>query len=559
MAANALRGTAMEPSDLRLWPRIKATLKSIGWEALIIYVMCLLGGLEVQQLRAPAWRDFMLAGAVMLTCRLSSQQFYWLLQSHPTMAVLWHLPVAGHDICRWARRKHLLASLALLPRMVAAAWAWLGFPALAAAWAPVLCSGLCLWLVMLACVQLYGYKEGLGRLLGKIWNVALMIWGCMMLYTWWWEKNLSHGQVFPTWVISLCKPVSWVLPAQWAMHATDLRIAFALTLACLAAGGLLWWRFPDFTAFAYDRLAPGMDAEALPEETDDEGAALPAGPEVGEPAPVHVLESIQNACAREVSHASHGWIEWLTFALMRGRDRVLAPILTGLHPNWTRRWRSGMRMCTLLLLAAYGMLNFGTRLVSADTQVFWIVLVPLIAALGYTFPASNSIPLATSAWPLAQHGMPFFAGLPVTVHELLRISLRITAARMAGFLALVLPVIAVQCLILGHAKFIPSALGGAVILGISWVGMRPVFIYYRLQQMCRPVRRHLLGHFCSHLLYVPLFLGVCGSVISSVGLFLEHPKWLFVFLPLTACCARGMYAVFHWRARSRRIDWIIEP
>ncbi|WP_395751418.1 hypothetical protein [Prosthecobacter sp.] len=559
MAAAALRGAAMEPSDFRLWPHIKAALKAIVWEALLIYVMCLLGGLEVVQFRVPAWRDFMLAGAVMLTSKRSALQFSWLLQYHPTLVVCWHLPVAGRDICRWARRKHLLSSLTLLPRMAAAAWVWLGFPAVTLAWPSVLCDGMCLWLTMLACVQLYGQTQGLGRMLAKTWNLALIIWGCMMVYAWWWEKSRSHGQSLPSWVLSFCEPLSWAFPPQWAMHATDMRTAFMFTLACLAAGGLIWWRFPDATAFAYDRLGVGVDAEALSDESGDEEAAHAAPPETAEAVPVELLNSIQQANASEASSLSQGWIEKLAFTLMQQRDLAVAPILVCLHPKWSRRWWKGLRVCTLLLLAAYGMLTFGTSLVSADTQVFWIVLVPVVAVVGFTFPASNSIPKATAPWPLAQHGMPFFAGLPITIDELLRISYRVTAARMIAFFALALPVIAAQCILLGHAHFIPTALGAAVILGVSWMVIRPMFIYYRLQQMCRPVRRHRLGNVCSHLLYVPLFFGVLFSVVASVGSFQTHPAWLLIFLPFTACCARGMFAVFHWRARRSRVDWVIDP
>jgi hypothetical protein len=214
MASAALHGVAMEDSDIRLWPRIKRVLKTIGWEALLAYFMCMLVGLNAPQLRAPEWRDFMLAGAVMLTSRQSSWRFYWLLQSSPTMEVLWHLPVAGRDICRWARRKYLCGALALLPRMGVAAWAWHGFPALEIAWMQILWQGFILWLVMLACVQLEDRSRAAGRVLGKIWKLTLIVWGSLILYWWWWEKNLAHGQPLPPWVITLCEPCSWVLPAH---------------------------------------------------------------------------------------------------------------------------------------------------------------------------------------------------------------------------------------------------------------------------------------------------------------------------------------------------------
>jgi hypothetical protein len=102
-------------------------------------------------------------------------------------------------------------------------------------------------------------------------------------------------------------------------------------------------------------------------------------------------------------------------------------------------------------------------------------------------------------------------------------------------------------------------MGVAVILCLSWVIMRPVFIYYRLQQLSRPARSHRLGHVCAYLVYVPLALGALFFTVFSVVFFQKQPVWLLVLLPLTACCARGIYAVFHWRVRQRKVDWVVEP
>jgi hypothetical protein len=329
-----------------------------------------------------------------------------------------------------------------------------------------------------------------------------------------------------------------------------------LALACLAAGGLFWRRFPDIAAIAYDRLLTGIAPESQGLETG--ASENVAEPENATAEPVQVLPAIQHAWAHERSLVREGWIEKLALALLHTRDHMLGPILVGLEAGWTRRWWKALRIGTLLLLTSYALLASGTRLISAAALEFWIILVPLIVVVGASFPMSNSIPLATSGRPLGQQGMPFFVGLPVSMRDLLRVSFRITAARMIACLALALPVIAVQCVILNRVKSLPTMLCMVVILAAFWVVVRPAFIYYRLQEMSRPGRRHRLGHVCTYLLLLPLALGILFSIVASVGFFLANPPWLIVCLPSAACCARAIYALFHWRVRTRKVDWIIE-
>ncbi len=554
MATEALHGSPMEPSDLRTWPRIKTLLKFVFWEAVLAFAFCQLVGLTTPKLRETAWRDFMLAGAVMLTSRLVCMRLFWLLQSSPTMNVLWHLPVAGRDICRWARRTSLLGALKLLPRMTVAAWAWLGFPSLEVSWMQTLWNGCVLWLVMLACVQHCSHARGVGRWVGKFWNLTLGFWVCLSIYALLWEKNLTHGQPLPAWITQVCAPAAWVLPAQWAMHAQENQIALVLALVCIAFGGLLWWGLPDSLAIAYDRLVHAAVPESKePEEFEDEKLSLqePEALQAGQVIPV-----IREAADNEAPLVREGWIEKLLLVLLQKRDRMLGPILIGQQAGWTGRWWKGVRICTLLLVASYALLEFGTGLIKAETLEFWIQILPVLVVVGFTFPLSNSIPLATLSWPLGQHGMPLFAGLPISMRDLLRVSFRITVARMIACLALALPVIAAQCALLNHKKAMPAMLGIAVILSISWLLIRPAFIYYRLQEMSRPGNRHRFGHACAYLLIVPLALGILFSTLFSVTIFQAEPAWLAVGLTVTTCCARAIYAIFHWRVRTHKVDWI---
>lgn len=553
MATEALHGSPMEPSDLRTWPRIKTLLKFVFWEAVLAFVFCQLVGLNSPKLREAAWRDFMLASAVMMTSRVLSLRLFWLLQSSPTMNVLWHLPVAGRDICRWVRRTSLLGSLKLLPRMTVAAWAWQSFPSLEVSWMQTLWNGFALWLVMLACVQHCSHAQGVGRLVGKFWNLTLGVWLCLSLYALLWEKNLASGQPLPAWITQVCAPAAWVLPAQWAMHAQENQTALVLALVCVAFGGLLWWRLPDALAIAYDRLvliavpaSKGLEEAEEEKLARQEPEALQAG---------HVMTVIRQAADEETSFVREGWIEKLLLMLLQKRDRMLGPNLIDLQAGWTSRWWKGVRICTLFLAIAYALMEFGSGLIKAETLEFWIHILPLIVVVGYTFPLSNSIPLATLSYPLSQHGMPLFAGLPICMRDLLRVSFRITVARMIAFLALALPVIAAQCTLLNHKKAIPAMLGIAVILSISWILLRPAFIYYRLQEMSRPGNRHRFGHACAYLLIVPLALGILFSTLFSVTMIQANPAWPAVALTVTACCARAIYAIFQWRVRTRKVDW----
>lgn len=551
MAANALRGASMEPTDRRWWPRIKAVLKFIGWESMLAMILCLLAGLRDPRLGTAMWRDFMLAGAVLLTTRLSGHRFYWQLQSSPTVNVLWHLPVPGRDICRWGRGMFLRDTLVLLPRMMVAAWAWQGFPAPADAWLQIVGMGVLLWIVMTACVMHDSATQGMGNVVVKAWSLALLVWVVLALYAWWFEKNHHYGQALPGWITALCAPASWLLPAKWAVHAAHDSTALMLTLACIVSGGFMWWRFPDKAAIAYDRLFPDRHFETPGNEADD-FSGEDATEEIEQNTSTGVLVAIQHARENESTLIHEGWIEKLALLLLRGRDRETVAILTGTHAGWTRRWWQAVMVCVLLLLTAYVLVNFGSRWIKLETLEAWIIILPLAAVAGLAFPVSNAIPVATCGRPLGNHAMPFFAGLPVSVSDLLRVSRRITIARMAACLVLVLPVVAAQCFILGHERGITVLFGIALALALLWIMIRPMFIYYRLQQMSSPARRFRFEHLAAYLIILPLGLGVMTAGVACVASVALSPAWVLV----GACCAQGIYAVFLRRVKTRRVDWI---
>lgn len=564
MAAKALCGAKMHPSDRRWWQRVKAGLKFVGWESLFGFLICLLAGWSELQLGQQGWRDFMLAGVVMITSRLSAQHFYWLMQSSPTTNVLWHLPVPGLDICRWARGVYLGGLWKLLPRMMITSWAWLGFPLPAPAWPQIVWNGLLLWLVMIACVMHDSPFRGLGRVISKAWSGALIVWGSLLLYAWWWGKTHGFGQRLAEWVVTLCETLSWLLPARWAMHAAESGTALALTLLALLSGGLLWWVLPVRAAITYDQLFP--EGDASPSDTSDDGSCASEEeadaessvtlPETAGATAGNVLAAIHQARADEQTSSNRGWIEKLALGLMNDRDRKMAEIITGggMAGGWTSLWWKAFRILILLLLTAYLIMTFSPRWVR-ETAEMWVVILPLTALALLAFPLSNGIPFATFSWPLGHRFMPFFAGLPLRVHDLMRISRRITLARMTGLVLLVLPVISVQALILGHGRGIPVLCGIALSLSAFWVLIRPLFIYYRLQQMSSPTHGSRFGHFMTWLLILPLGLGVVISGVLCVAFVFFSPPWLVV----ATCCSQGIYALFHWRARTRKVDWVSNP
>jgi hypothetical protein len=50
-------------------------------------------------------------------------------------------------------------------------------------------------------------------------------------------------------------------------------------------------------------------------------------------------------------------------------------------------------------------------------------------------------------------------------------------------------------------------------------------------------------------------LGIVISGVLCVAFVFFSPLWLL----LAAGCSQGIYALFHWRARSRKIDWASSP
>lgn len=556
MARAALYGVVMEKSDIRIWPRLKAALKFVLWELIIGWFVLVLCGFLHPVFRDAGWRDFMLAGGVTATALLLNARLMRLLDSSPTVIALYHLPVSGRDINRWALGETLRHSLALLPRMLVVAFAWQGFPALAAAWPQVLAVGVLLWLVMLACVMLNNEPLVLNLRVAHVWRVVLLTWLMLLLYAWWREKSLSHATSLPSWIPALCEPASWLLPTKWAMHGVLHESSAMLTLVCLGLGAWLWRRFPDKNAAVFDQtlegfIQPGSD-DGDDETWNESGAAPVTAPEVTDEivtALGSVSEKISRIMARETSKACTGWIEKLTYASLRGRDRMLAPILIGYDPGWTTRWWLALRLCILLLVLGYTLFEFGTSWITPDAMEPWLWIAPLALLLGLGYPLSNSIPMAVESWPLGQHAMPCFAGLPIGVRELMRVSFRVTAVRTLGALTLALPVLAAQCFILKQPERIPALLVTAASLSACWIMARPAFIYYRLQQVSRPARSAVLSHWCWYLVLAPLALGLVFSFVLAIAMPL---------LPALGAglCARCMYGIFHGRARSRKLDWV---
>lgn len=556
MANVALRGADMERSDRRLGAQIKGVSQSVFWELVVCVLVLVLSGFWHATFRDAAWRDFMLAGAVTATAMILNASLFGLLNTSPTVRVLLHLPVSGRKVIRWARGKILRQSLARLPRMLVISFAWLGFPSIAMAWSQVLLLGVLLWLVMLACAMLNEVTLAGNFRISLIWRVALLIWITMLLYAWWMEKKLSHGPSLPSWIPAVCEPTSWLLPAKWAVHSASHGLSAVLTLFSLGLGAWLWWRFPSEHAAVFDQPAPEFTlpvSDEVDEEVEDEAEVwqgVSAPPDEMVSAPGGAAEKVQRIVEHESAMTCPGWIEKLAYATLRGRDRMLAPILIGHAPGWSARWWLACRIVVPLLFLGFMLVEFSPHWLPVEVLEPWLWIAPLALVLGLGYPLSNSISVATGSWWLGQHAMPCFAGLPISVRDLLRVSFRVTAVRTLAALTLVLPVVTVQCLIVKQPERILTLLMVAISLGACWIMARPAFIYYRLQEVSRPVKGAALGHRCWYLVLVPLALGIVVSFFVAAAI---------PILPALAVgvLARIVYAFHHWRARSRKLDWVV--
>lgn len=561
MAAKALHGDSLKRADLHLFARIKALTRFLGWELIIGWPTLLLAGWlnESPALKVAAWRDFFLAGVVMAAAFFLHVRLVWLLNTSPTARALYHLPVSGRDICRWARAEVLRRSMRLLPRVMIVAYAWLGFPAPAVHWAQIVACGVLLWFVMLASVVLR-HQRLLPRFgLAHVWNFALILWAVLSIYLMWMEKEVSTLGRWPAWMQDVCVPLAWLLPPQWAMHGASHPVPALLTLACLGLGGWHWLRLPRQLGSMFDKLKPPFaDGDAA--EHASQASASP------QPQPSDTMAELKGTLAHEHLALSHGWIESLVLTLLRGRDRMLFPALANIDPGWTRRWTWGVRInlaLQLLLLAvvlAYGQ----TR---ADEMLEpWSWIIPVTVAMITSFPASNAIPAAMLPYALGQQQMPFFAGLPVRVTDLVRVSTRIALGRMAGWFLLMIPTLVSQCLILGMpSRMLLAMVVCPTVFGLLWTASRPVLVYGRLQQVMKPVRGRYLGHAVVTVAAFILSVGLIISGIASLSLLATFPfltsnlLWLPLSLLLCAwLCGQGIGALFHTHIRRQTEDWLVQ-
>lgn len=572
MARQGLGGRPMEPSDVRWWKRLRAAMGFIGWETVILIIIGAWAGFDHNHelLRHPAWHDFFLGGMVMATSMLLRIRFIETLYASPTVRVLNHLPVSGCDICRWARRDVFWRSLLTLPRMLAVAYAWHGFPALAHMGSEVVLTGMLLWIVMLASVILVPEALGFGVQAKHFWGAAVIIWLLLSAYAMFTMDGAKEYGHLPDWMVTLSETVSWLFPAKWARHAAWNPAPALLTLACLALGALRWIRMPAQVGAYYDTLASDTDV-ASDSETED--AAPIEVFSMAEPLPGAAMSvpgdaaaSIRQIVAEEAAHVSQGWIEKLMLALMHGRDRMLAAMLTGRDPGWTHSWLRAWRLCLLLTAAGGLAAHLGGAWISPETAHIWTRLLLAGVILQHTFPTSNSIPFAMVSQPLGQHRMPHFAGLPITVHDLLRVSLRIILARTVGCLSLAIPIIAVHCFTLQSPGQIPMLAAVAIMAAACAIAWRPVLVCLRLHQSSRPVRSAFLGHLLSRILVWPLLLVMITTTVSSItgsfallSLQMKNVSVPLLTLVVTAVIGRCIHAVFHSRIRAGKVDWLTKP
>lgn len=497
--------------------------------------------------------------------------------------VLVNLPISGKSALEWIRslffRKSILPILAM---SALTGWFLQGFSTDDPA--AIIATSVLMFAVTIATVALLDDPLICRLRIPLIWTSVLYI-GAAGLFVLLIFRDSSLGLIasgdstrkaveMATWIF----PASWVLPEH--LHAGGWILAGAF----FALGIWRWHRMPAEFGPSYD--VPGDYLTAfghfgIGEEWEDDFRTTPeteiqavesepetdAKPRAGKSA--RALELLQRAEGKGTLGA--GWIERRLEKLLNPRERLITHAMHGEplgHSYWVKK---AVIFAPIFMVVSW----FFVKVFPApDTDSFafvaGVLALPVIL-IAILFPYSNGIGTAISPTSVGSLIAPTFTSFPISVRELLRISLKITLVRGLVFILIASPLCYLHFTLLGIGWAARTCLPAAPVLVLLILAIRPIFFFYRLQEAAKPRKRFRMKHLAFvtfTIVLAPLLLA--GLIVTGMGIYSWGTegygggvgRWMLLFSScgILACAlaSRVVFETYLWLIRRRNYDWLKE-
>lgn len=497
--------------------------------------------------------------------------------------VLVNLPISGKSALEWIRSLFFRQSILPIFAMSAlAGWFLHGFST--DDFAPMIATSALLFAVTIATVVLLDDPLICRLRIPLIWTSVLYT-GAAALFFLLVFRDSSLGLVASgDGTTKLVDMAAWIFPASWVMPERLHSGGWILAGAFFAYGMWRWHRMPAEFGPSYDMPGDYLTAFGhfgIGEEWEDDIHTIPeteshavdsepetdAEPRAGKS--VGALKLLQRAEGKVT--LGSGWIERWLERLLNPRERLIIHVMHGESLAFSDWAKKAVIFAPILMAVSWFFVKvFPAPETESFPFVAGVLALPVIL-VAILFPYSNGVGTAISPTSVGSLIAPTFASFPISVRELLRISLKITLVRGLVFILLASPLCYLHFTLLGIGWAARACLPAAPILVLLILAMRPVFFFYRLQEAARHRKRFRMKHLAFTALTILLapFL-LAGLIVTGVGIYTwategsgkDDGRWMLLF---SACgilaCALVSKLVFEthlWLIRRRNYDWLKE-
>lgn len=557
LAEAGRKGSIIEAKDRRRFGGSIGRLVAVAYGSAVFLTIC---GISNPDLREIRWQTLYASLLLMLAVFWSSGALASTAQRCGCHDVLLNLPISGRRALRWVRHRYFIRQW--LPVLFTSALCALplrgfsfdsGFAALSLAFVAS----------VFTTVVVYG-DPGVQRLrLPLLWMLSTFGILAILALMYFVDSRTFHINGASPATMTVVSALAWLYPSSWVTPQM-MPVGGVLAAIGFSWGFQRWLTWPTRLGHSYDAPQDFIDAFEDPDGDDfDESIEATAEPHK----PVVLTDEIALPAPR--LHEAEGWLNrWVGHRCSR-RERLVTGAISELETSGGFRLKIALLAIPLWLAGVWIFMRVAPDSSARDLQIIWIWVLSAAGLLLTLFPFTNGVPLGTGWCETGSLAMPSFAGLPITVRELLRTSQRITTRRSLLMMAIGTPVVATLFHLLpgpGH-PWMACWLVPAVLTW--WILSRPVFVWHRLQSASRRRSGVLLQYLTVNLVLAVLLLGwlIAGFAGIFLGIVAFSPTVIDAEAIRTGAAAigailasgllaRGVFEIYHRQLRLGTYDWL---
>ncbi len=574
LALEARQGRAVERGDGRSLYKL---LKSLfGWAFAGFIAAVFLGVFDT---RPSHWVGLMGAMLLMAVVVLSSGAFYNTAIRMGYNTVLVNLPVPGETSLGWIRENFFrefspkLIGSSLLVALAAHGFSFANPLQIAA-------TSLLLFTTTTATVPLLDDPWLRKICLKLVWIFVYVISGLMLIYFMFRNNRVFEPRGSAEWLINLVTMVTWIFPQGWVMPGRFESGGAFLAIPWCAWGLHRWISLPRDMGAAYDRpqdYATAFGSFGLDEEWDegyeeDFGRDFSDFPEDNIPSD-HAVNEPDGAAAFEAlkvrGETTGGWVDDFVLGFLNSRYRMIAYAMNDGRIDSTSLTHFFLKFSAIWLPALWLLGMVLSDHLMPENGKTWLGIISFVITVFCLFPITNGLPMASRWWQMGAQAVPFFALLPITARDIVKISTRMSLARCLVMFPIGSIFLILVAKMIGGEEFtvfdIVTLFGSVTLV---WILSRPIFVWYSLQSMARRRSGVRLGHLlyqAMELIFCLVWLAgsagcvICVFVLSILERGVEFNETLVILAVCALCCfvgARAAFEIFYIRLRYRKYDWL---